>query len=609
MQDANEQLRPLRPRPNGLDADSAALQSPSCHNNNDDYGTTNVAQLVTEHGARQVGFPTDDGSIQHGVVDAASDKESPNRVMTTFTIVAILSTSFSYGCILTTLFIIILPIECERIELSHVAPKSVALGIFVAIAGFTQLVSPLVGRASDTFEPPMLNGDQQLAELGQRLPYFMFGAAFAVTGLLCQMCTSYAALWVRYGFSFVFTMVGLNIQYAMMFALIPDQVPRSQTGVANGILALLLVTGSIFGFGLFHLFMLEDDIGSMYGLYASMVILTSILTGSYAHDRDAELAAQRMEFRSLRASGIRAGGVESPTDDDSSAGSIVSPSQPKNWHKDASRATKKAVKKAVKKAQEIVITPALIGSSMVRPFRRMNWSSVLSCYTIDYVKFHDFSIVTLSRLFYYCGMSVQTFFLYFVHDIIHVRKNPEAAVAIFAILGQCTGALTCYPVGIISDRLLGGRRTPFVYASCAILSAATLTLVFTTTFHQMCILSLILGAANGAYLTAETSMAVDALPSELENDGEYGSAQLMGVWGVAAFLGSALGPMIGGPLLYIFGARPSTDDDDTPQPTNEGDDVLEEYSLRGYAVVFSLSSFYFLCSAFTVSFLNGRPNK
>jgi hypothetical protein len=36
----------------------------------------------------------------------------------------------------------------------------------------------------------------------------------------------------------------------MMLALIPDRVPASQTGVANGFLALLLVSGSLFGFGL-----------------------------------------------------------------------------------------------------------------------------------------------------------------------------------------------------------------------------------------------------------------------------------------------------------------------------------------------------------------------
>jgi MFS family permease len=589
MDAQREQRRSLLPHPE---------EAPNATNTqrNNDYGT---------HTAEQDGVTVDDDIIplilwsEDDSSDATSDEA--DRLMPLWSIVAILSTAFSYGCILTTLFLITLPIECERIQDARGSPKSVTLGIFVAIAGFTQLVSPLVGRASDTYEPPKIPaaGGAVLAELGQRLPYYMFGAAFAATGSLCQMFTSYASLWIRYGFAFFVSMVGLNIQYAMMLALIPDQVPREQTGVANGILALLLVTGSIFGFGLFHVFF-SQDIGSMYGLYASIVILTSILTGSYAQDRDAELTSQRMLLRSYRASHKLSGFVPTPEDDESLSSSMDASIlfHSKAWPMKARRATKKAMKHAVMKAQDIVVTPALIANSMAEPFRRLNSSSVLGCYTIDIEKYHNFFIVTLSRLFYYCGMSVQTFFLYFVHDIIHVRKNPEAAVATLAILGQCSGAFTCYPVGVISDRLLGGRRVPFVYVSCAILSTATLTLVFATTFHQMVLVCLVLGAANGAYLTAETSLAVDTLPSDFEMDDDSGSAQLLGIWGVAAFLGSALGPMIGGPLLFVFG-----------QARNDDGTVSEEYRLTGYAVVLSLSSFYFICSAFTLRFLKSRHER
>lgn len=131
----------------------------------------------------------------------------------------------------------------------------------------------------------------------------------------------------------------------------------------------------------------------------------------------------------------------------------------------------------------------------------------------------------------------------------------------------------------------GGRRKPFVYLSCAILAVATLGLVLCTNMHHMAILCMILGGANGMYLTMDTSLAVDTLPTE-KNEGGSASAQLLGVWGVAGFFGSALGPMIGGPLLYVFGDQGKIEDDGS-----------EEYSLRGYTVVLSLSAFYFLCSA------------
>lgn len=104
---------------------------------------------------------------------------------------------------MTTLFLITLPVECERVNLQHGnIPKSVALGIFVAIAGVTQLVSPLVGRLSDLYVPPVPH------ELGQRLPYLVLGSVATVTGLLGQMLASEAGFWIRYSFAFFLHMIG-----------------------------------------------------------------------------------------------------------------------------------------------------------------------------------------------------------------------------------------------------------------------------------------------------------------------------------------------------------------------------------------------------------------
>jgi MFS family permease len=98
-----------------------------------------------------------------------------------------------------------------------------------------------------------------------------------------QIFSSYYNFWIRYSFAFFFQMIGLNVMYAMMIALIPDQVPTAQVGSANGILALLLVVGSLTGFGLYHS-VLSDHIQNMYALYACMIVLSSILTGTHAHD-------------------------------------------------------------------------------------------------------------------------------------------------------------------------------------------------------------------------------------------------------------------------------------------------------------------------------------
>lgn len=289
--------------------------------------------------------------------------------MSIFSIVAILSTAFSYGCVFTTLFLITLPIECERIAAPrNGTPKSVALAIFVAIAGFTQLISPLVGRMSDTYEPPRIG--TQLAEIGQRMPYYFLGAVLAIFGLLGQMVSSYAALWLRYGFCFVFSMTGLNIQYAMMIALIPDQVPRRQVGVSNGILALLLVLGSLFGFGLFHSSILAERVGGMYALYACINVATTFLTITNAHDKDAMLTAERIRRSSLEYT--PASSFSSPQH----AGSH----EPTTWPKKAQRATKRVVRKA----KQIVLTPAIVFKSMTEPLLRLG--NLYNIYTIDTVK-------------------------------------------------------------------------------------------------------------------------------------------------------------------------------------------------------------------------------
>jgi MFS family permease len=530
------------------------------------YGGTDTTRQPSKKESNAVLGNEGDNETIDGDWESLGGSESENS-LPLFTLISILSTAFSYGCILTTLFLITLPIECNRINKEHPdIPKSVALGNFVAIAGVTQLVSPLVGRLSDTYIPPAPH------EIGQRMPYLLLGSIFTVTGLLLQTLASYQNFWIRYSFAFFLHMSGLNIMYAMMLALIPDQVPVSQTGVANGVLALLLVTGSLFGFGLFHSF-LGEDIQNMYGLYTCIVIVTTILTGTHAHDRDAELAYIRAERRRRRSESL-AGEVEEKQADQNSLGQKI-----KN------------------KAREIVLTPTLILKSiLVDPVRQLDRETFFNSYTIDLEKHHDFFVVTVSRLFYYCGMSVQTFFLYFVHDIIHVKDHPEAVVASLAILSQIAGAVTCYPVGVISDRWLGGRRKPFVYLACALLSSATLLLTFATTLHEMAILCIVLGAANGIYLTMDTSLAVDTLPRNRNGDDDNGSAQLLGIWGVAAFLGSALGPMIGGPLLYFFGQKHDSD----------ADSDVEEYSLTGYAVVLSLSTFYFICSALSLQYIKNH---
>jgi hypothetical protein len=395
--------------------ETQSLTAPATNGRTPSYGddVSDTEEALSRHNGREGG--SDDNS------DEPAEETTPTTTTTTSTaaagdgmpvvsIVAILSTAFSYGCVFTTLFLITLPIECERISatprggddsnIQHTS-KSVALGIFVAIAGFTQLVSPIVGRISDTYEPPRIG--YQIAEIGQRMPYYFLGAILAVFGLLGQMVSSYAALWLRYGFCFVFSMTGLNIQYAMMIALIPDQVPRHQVGVTNGILALLLVLGSLFGFGLFHSSILAERVGGMYALYACINVATTLLTMAYAHDKDATITANRI----LLGSSKRRRST-SAIKEDSFRGSGVSAEQHMSWPKKARHATKRAVRKA----KQIVLTPAIVVKSMVEPL--LDIGSLYQIYTIDTEQYVTF--FRLYRLFVFVcfglGADASSIFLF-----------------------------------------------------------------------------------------------------------------------------------------------------------------------------------------------------
>jgi MFS family permease len=101
-------------------------------------------------------------------------------------------------------------------------------------------------------------------------------------------------------------------------------------------------------------------------------------------------------------------------------------------------------------------------------------------------------------------------------------------VAYLAVIGQISGALICYPVGLASDRIFGGKRKPFVYVACTVLGAVTFAMIFATTMQDMVILCSVFGAGNGIYLTMETSLAVDTLPEHYEDGPSGGHAQLLG---------------------------------------------------------------------------------
>ena len=153
---------PPKENEHGFDNDDETipvLSTIAIPNQHSPYGATDAMTVLTGDDADALLFP-------HGPND-----EGPTRRMPALQIAAILSTAFTYGCIFTTLFIVTMPVECNRIQQQHPnIQKSVSLGLFIAIAGTLQLISPLVGMMSDTFVVPSSN---KTVPCGKRMPYFI----------------------------------------------------------------------------------------------------------------------------------------------------------------------------------------------------------------------------------------------------------------------------------------------------------------------------------------------------------------------------------------------------------------------------------------------------
>lgn len=97
-----------------------------------DARTNETSRLLAGDGNGEDEEYSDEDSIfSQDILRMSSRDEGESeetKLLSVFTITCILSSAFAYGCIMTTLFLITLPIECERIEKQFPdIPKSVSL--------------------------------------------------------------------------------------------------------------------------------------------------------------------------------------------------------------------------------------------------------------------------------------------------------------------------------------------------------------------------------------------------------------------------------------------------------------------------------------------------
>eukprot|EP00808_Paulinella_micropora_P001351 g72989.t1 len=177
-----------------------------------------------------------------------------------------------------------------------------------------------------------------------------------------------------------------------------------------------------------------------------------------------------------------------------------------------------------------------------RPILR---AEILRSFWIDRSTHEDFFWVFIIRTLYYMATSIQAFILFYLRDVLHA-SDPAHSTSLLAMYGQVAAAVVALPAGSLSQRT--GRKL-LVTVSCVMMSVVYLVFCVIDSLQVVLLMGLVYGTGNGVFLAVDYALALDTLPADGTD-----TARDLGVWGVAAFLGSTLGGAIGGAILNFVGA-------------------------------------------------------
>ena len=200
----------------------------------------------------------------------------------------------------------------------------------------------------------------------------------------------------------------------------------------------------------------------------------------------------------------------------------------------------------------------------------------------------NFFWVFVIRTLYYTALSVFSFIVLYLRDVTFLEQpllsaDEEAlqrTTGIAALLSLASSGLVAVPMGVYSD---SHGRKPALIASALIMSGVYLGLGLAPPLYTALTLAFIFGAGNGVFLAVDYALAVDTLPTKET------AAKDLGLWGIAAFIGSAVGPMLHGPLLHAVGSLHAT-------RAQSGEVV--HYGREGYLAILSSGSALVLSTIF-----------
>jgi len=200
----------------------------------------------------------------------------------------------------------------------------------------------------------------------------------------------------------------------------------------------------------------------------------------------------------------------------------------------------------------------------------------------------DFYYVFVGRTFFYISMSSQAFSYYYYRDMLQVEDQNEIRkkLAILCLLGTFIAMFSAYPLGKLSDDPRVGRK-PLIYVACTAMATVyfgytAVPLLFTIgtpAENAVYALGCLYGLGIAGYTSVDYALAVDCLPEGI------GASEALGLWGIAGFVGSSIGPFLGGAILQAH-ALPGGG-----------------YSYQGYTCMMTVGMISFGCCAVVTSWI------
>ena len=209
-----------------------------------------------------------------------------------------------------------------------------------------------------------------------------------------------------------------------------------------------------------------------------------------------------------------------------------------------------------------IVMPALLTSvaakeTALKTAPPVDLNELASSFVIGRRSHGDFFYVFWIRCTYYMAVSVLSFLMLFIRDVVlpsdrlvfggeavAVDARPLYYTAMTALMGQFAAILFAVPLGRMSDTY--GRK-PLIYASYVLMSAVFAAFMCAPSLPTTLVIGFFFGMGNGGFLTVDYALAVDTLPDKRN------SARDLGLWGIAAFIGSSAGPIVLGPMLHFVG--------------------------------------------------------